>query len=160
LELIGPDGVHTANINTGDSLKVRFHVKALQDVEQPFCMMTVHGQNGLPVYGESNRPRPFNALKAGQSAVFDIAWDAKLARGGYVLRTMVGRVLDRTEGRRCAMPQPMSFYVTGRQGVIGIADFGASFHMEAATNGKGRTRGRSTGSTTKRAARPRSTDSR
>ena len=159
LELIGPDGVHTANVNTGDTLTVRFHVTALQDVDQPFCMMTVHGQNGLPVYGESNRPRPFGALKAGRSAIFDIAWDAKLASGGYVLRTMVGRVLSRTEGRRCAMPQPMAFYVTGRPGVIGIADFDASFHMEAATNGKGRTRGRSTGSTTERAAGPRSTDS-
>jgi ABC-type polysaccharide/polyol phosphate transport system ATPase subunit len=156
VELIGAKGKSTNEIDSGDTIKVRFHVKALKDVDKPFIFMTVHGPNGMPVYGEGNRLNPFGPIKAGDQAVYDISVQANFVRGSYLLRTMVGRRLDGIDARRCAIPRPISFYVSGRMGVIGIADFGADFEVKSQPNGKGQKRGRSTGAAAKPTARSRS----
>jgi ABC-type polysaccharide/polyol phosphate transport system ATPase subunit len=156
VELIGAHGRSTNEINSGDAIKVRFHVRALKDVDKPFIFMTVYGPNGMPVYGEGNRLNPFGPIKADDRAVYDISLPASFAKGSYILRTMVGRVLEGIDARRCAIPRPISFFVTGRIGVIGIADFGAGFEVKSQPNGKGHTSGRSTSAADEPTARPRS----
>jgi homopolymeric O-antigen transport system ATP-binding protein len=128
VEILNEQGERTHHIKFGEEMRVRFHVKALKDVDKPFVVAVCISETGVPIYGTTNRPSPYAPLRAGQETTYDIAFRARLATGTYLLRPVVGRMAGPADERKLAMPEPMSFFVAGKF-AVGMSDPGATFEQ-------------------------------
>jgi ABC-type polysaccharide/polyol phosphate transport system ATPase subunit len=128
VELMNEDDKVTNHIRFGEQARVRFHVKALQDIDNPFVVAVIVSESGVPIYGTTNRTDPYPTLKAGEERTYDIVFPARLATGTYLLRPVFGRMAGPVDERKLAMPDPMSFFVAGKF-AVGMADPGATFEQ-------------------------------
>jgi ABC-type polysaccharide/polyol phosphate transport system ATPase subunit len=127
VELIGAKGKPTRHVTCGDEVRVRVRVRALQNVAKPYLRVAAVTDAGVPLFADMNFNKPFKGLRAGQTKTFEAVWPAPFANGTYLLRTLVGRTINRGEGRRLAFGEPMTFFISGAPRIIGLVDLGTKF---------------------------------
>lgn len=126
-ELIGADGSPTAYVGHDDEVVFRSTVRFRQDVERPVYGLVVNSALGVNVYSDStevaDQHRP---VRAGEQVVVEARMRPGLVTGSYEARGVVawaGTMEDRMGSRN------VSFYVSGRLMVDGVADLGARFEV-------------------------------
>ena len=127
IEIVGSDGQPTAHFHAGDAMTVRVGVDAFSDVDAPLVWLGVNTAMGIAAYSASNLLQPFPPLRAGCSAVYEIAASLPLASGSYTAEVAFFRQTGPGASALIARSAPQNFYVTGRGFVHGIADLGAVF---------------------------------
>jgi ABC-type polysaccharide/polyol phosphate transport system ATPase subunit len=132
IELLNEGGTTTQHLDFGEQARVRFRVRALTDVVDPYVAVVMVSSSGVPVFGTSNRSDPYPPLRAGQTMTYDVVWPVRLANGSYLLRPVVGRMASSYEERKLAMPDPISFFVGGDLARIGLVDPGATYERAPA----------------------------
>ena len=81
-------------------------------------------QDGTAIYADSTAGRPFGAVEAGRDFSCTMAFRSQLPTGSYQISIRIDRPDLRTT---LVYHPPVSFFVTGRQTVAGVADLEAAF---------------------------------
>ncbi|MGZ6801708.1 MAG: ABC transporter ATP-binding protein [Nocardioidaceae bacterium] len=139
LALVGPDGTPTAHLESGSDAVVRVRVRARRAVARPCLVLTVTSESGGPVYTDTNAYSPFDALAAGESAVYDVGVRMALAKGGFTVLGSLHDALPEGGTQVLDRARPLSFYVGGRGLVSGLVDLGGRFEQQPShPGGEGR----------------------
>lgn len=126
--LLRADGESTGIVGHDDEMTVRTVVRFRAAVERPVYGVIVNSASGISVYSESNEMADTHPrVAAGQEVTVDAQMRAALVTGSYETRGVVswGGSTDERVGSR-----PVSFYVSGRRLVHGVADLHASFEVD------------------------------
>ena len=128
-EMVDEEGDTTAYVDTGAPMRLRTRIQFAEAVEAPFYGVMVNSAAGVSVYTDSTYHAPRKAVAAGEEVVFDALLSADLVTGSYEARAMVawGESADERMGSR-----PISFFVSGRPLVQGVADLRADFTVAPA----------------------------
>lgn len=124
VELLGPDGTPTGHLDAGQPATVRVRARALQSLDDLVVASTLFAGDGTALYADSTAGHPFGAVKAGRDFSWTMAFRSQLPTGSYQLSVRVDRADLRTS---LAHHPPLSFFVTGRNSVSGLADLEAAF---------------------------------
>ncbi len=124
VELLGPDGIPTGHLNAGQPATVRVRARALQTVDDLVVASTLFAGDGTALYADSTAGHPFGAVEAGRDFSWTMAFRSQLPTGSYQISVRVDRPDLRTS---LAHHPPVSFFVTGRNTVSGLADLEAAF---------------------------------
>jgi ABC-2 type transport system ATP-binding protein len=90
VEIIGPDGVPTDRLHTGDKIIIRLHYQANEPVDQPVFGLSIHSIEGLLVTGPNSREAGLAIDRAEGSGVVDITVERlMLLPGTYDLTTSI-----------------------------------------------------------------------
>lgn len=119
LELLDANGEPTTHCVHGAPLTVRFRTRALVDLDDVIVTFSVQGPDGTAVYTERSEPGDIGALSAGQESTFHMDFDAHLGTGSYAV---VAHVKSSDHRALLTHTAPLSFFVSGRITVEGIAD--------------------------------------
>lgn len=126
-QLLGSDGAPSAFVRHDDEVTVRSTVRFRRPVERPVYGLVVTSAAGVSVYSDSTeRAERHGAVRAGEEVVVDIRLRPELVTGSYELRGVVawgGTMQERTGSRN------VSFYVSGRPMVQGVADLAGRFEV-------------------------------
>lgn len=128
--LLGPDGGTTAFVHHDDTVTFRITVGFRAPVKRPVYGLVVNSATGVNVYSESTElTGPHEPITGPCEVSIDVRVHAGLVTGSYEARGVVhwGGSVDEGIGSRS-----VSFYVSGRRLVLGIADLQASFHVDGA----------------------------
>jgi energy-coupling factor transporter ATP-binding protein EcfA2 len=129
VELLGPTGVPTAHLDAGHPATVRVKARAQQAVDDLVVATTLYGPDGNAIYADSSAGRPFGAVEAGSEFSWTMAFRSQLPTGSY----QIGVRIDRADLRTTLAQHPaLSFFVTGRHTVAGVADLEAVFARDEA----------------------------
>jgi len=124
VQLLGEDGRPTGHLDAGEHVTVRIRAHALHALDDVVFKLTLFAPDGTAVYADSTAGHPFGAVGSGDDITCDIAFRAQLPTGSY---TAVMH-LERSDLRTTLYQSPaMSFFVTGRHTVAGLADLEATF---------------------------------
>jgi ABC-2 type transport system ATP-binding protein len=122
VEILGPDGQRNSHVESGLPMAVRVRATVVQDVEDLVVGLTLLAGDGTTLYSDSTAGFRFGAASAGETVSWDMQFRAQLPTGSY---SAVARV-DRPDLRTTlAYHPPVSFFVTGRHTVTGVADLEA-----------------------------------
>jgi ABC-type polysaccharide/polyol phosphate transport system ATPase subunit len=136
LELLGPDGKPTSNVEYGDEVTFRVDLSVHEDVEDPILGFVIQTVTGVPVYIDSSYPPALGRFRAGDHAVIDVRLKLPLVTGSYNVSVGV-QLLDSTHFDE--HPGRM-FYVSGRHRMLhGFADLAAAFEVSRVSGGQGST---------------------
>jgi ABC-type polysaccharide/polyol phosphate transport system ATPase subunit len=124
IELLGPVGTPTGHLTAGDLATVRVRARALQAVEDLVVASTLFGPDGTAIYADSTAGHPFGPVEAGHEFSWTMDFRSQLPTGSYQISVRIDRPDLRTT---LAHLPPVSFFVTGRQTVSGVADLEAVF---------------------------------
>jgi ABC-type polysaccharide/polyol phosphate transport system ATPase subunit len=129
-ELLGPDGLPTRHLITGDNATVRIRATFGAAVEEPTFALVLSTDGGLPIYSDSNHLSTRRRVAEGQEVVCDVRFRATLTTGSYLLQGIV-----RWDNDQDAISESdaVTFFVSGRHLVHGIVDLGATFSVEEAS---------------------------
>ncbi|HWB66808.1 MAG TPA: ABC transporter ATP-binding protein [Mycobacteriales bacterium] len=116
----------TLHIDSGDEVTVRLKVRATSDIAQPVMGMTITTEAGTVVYSDTNLMKPFAALAAGERASYDLTARLPLPSGSYLATASLHSARG-AESVLLARAVPVTFYVSGRDLVSGVADLGGRF---------------------------------
>ena len=130
-QLLDAAGSATAHLASGDAATFRLNVRALAAVARPVIGISVYAEAGGPAYVDTNLATPFAPLSAGERASYDVAVRLSLAGGGFNVTSSLHDGLVDGGTVPLAHAQPLSFYVTGRGMVKGVADLGGRFEISA-----------------------------
>ena len=126
-QLLGPDGTATAFVQHDDEVTVRSTVRFHRPVERPVYGLVVTSSTGVSVYTDSTEVADrHHAVRAGEEVVVDVRLRPELVTGSYEVRGVVawgGTMQERTGSRN------VSFYVSGRPMVQGVADLAGRFEV-------------------------------
>jgi ABC-2 type transport system ATP-binding protein len=90
IEVIGPDGVASDRLHTGDKIVFRLHYVAHEPVEQPVFGMAIHSLEGMLVTGPNSREAGMTLDRVDGTGVVDITVDRlMLLPGTYDLTTSI-----------------------------------------------------------------------
>ncbi len=90
VEIIGPDGVATDRLHTGDKIIFRLHWTAHQPIDDPVFGVAIHSIEGLLVSGPNSREAGLALPRAEGSGVVDVTVERlMLLPGTYDLTTSV-----------------------------------------------------------------------
>ncbi len=127
VDLLGPEGTPTGHLEAGQPTTVRVRARALQAVDDLVVASTLFAQDGTALYADSSAGSVFGAIDAGREFSWTMAFRSQLPTGSY----QIGVRIDRPDLRTTlAHHPPVSFFVTGRNTVAGLADLEASFTRE------------------------------
>ncbi len=125
--LVGPDGEPTAYVHHDEDVVVRTTVRFRESVDRPVYGLVVNAASGVNVYADSTELADHHrSVDAGQTVTVEARLRPQLVTGSYEARSVVawgGTSEDRIGSRT------VSFYVSGRRMVQGVADLGASFQV-------------------------------
>jgi ABC-type polysaccharide/polyol phosphate transport system ATPase subunit len=126
LDLIGPDGKPTSNVEYGDEVIFRVGLAIQEDVEDPVVGFVIKSVTGVPVYIDSSYPPSLGRFRAGEHVFVDVRVKLPLVTGSYNVAVGVqlldSTLFDEHPGRM--------FYVSGRARMIhGFADLAATFEV-------------------------------
>lgn len=127
--LLGPDGARTAYVHHDQPVTFRVAVRFRAAVERPVYGLLVSSANGVTVYSESTELKDgIGRVTAPGEVTVDVRVSPQLVTGSYEARGVVhwGSTADERVGSRA-----VSFYVSGRRLVHGVADLHATFEVEA-----------------------------
>jgi ABC-2 type transport system ATP-binding protein len=123
-----PDGSPAAHVNAGDDLVYAITVKANRDVERPFAALVIGtGDRDVCVYSDSNVRAVYPSLRAGEVATYEVRFPASFPTGSYRAELNLLRLEENRNRVGIARGPGVSFYISGRPMVGGIADLHASF---------------------------------
>jgi ABC-type polysaccharide/polyol phosphate transport system ATPase subunit len=124
VELLGPDGIPTGHLDAGQPATLRVRARALQAVDDLVVASTLFAQDGTALYADSTAGHPFGAVEAGRDFSWTMAFRSQLPTGSYQIAVRI----DRPDLRTTLLHHPpLSFFVTGRNTVSGLADLEAVF---------------------------------
>lgn len=124
VELLGPQGSPTGHLDAGCPATVRVRGHALQALDDLVVASTLFAQDGSILYADSSAGRPFGTVEAGADFSWTMSFRSQLPTGSYQLSVRIDRADLRTT---LANHPPVSFFVTGRNTVAGVADLEAVF---------------------------------
>ena len=124
VELLGPDGLPTGHLDAGQEATLQIRGRALQTVDDLVVASTLFAEDGTAIYADSTAGRPFGAVEAGRDFSCTMAFRSQLPTGSYQINIRIDRPDLRTT---LVYHPPVSFFVTGRQTVAGVADLEAAF---------------------------------
>jgi ABC-type polysaccharide/polyol phosphate transport system ATPase subunit len=117
----------TAHVEAGAQVRLRVRATALKDLDDLVVVVTVIGADGSVVYADSTAGHSFGAVHAGDPFVALASFRCRLPTGSYEVAVRVDRADLRTA---LAFAAPVSFFVTGRNTVAGLADLETAFARE------------------------------
>jgi ABC-2 type transport system ATP-binding protein len=125
-EVVGPDGVVTRHLRSGDHARIRVTVTAHRAVERPLIGIGVMSEDGRGVYSDASHDLPLPSLEAGTTVTYEIGLVTALLTGTYTATVSL------TDGGRTvvASTAPLAFFVSGRPTAAGVAELQATFEME------------------------------
>ena len=126
--LLGADGRPSNHIRHGDEVTFVLAAEFLAPVARPAFSFVLASDNSQIIYSDYGHQEEFQrAYEAGERATFRATIRAELPTGSYKARCGVqwtdGKEADRAAGY-------VSFFVSGRPLVKGLADLGATFALE------------------------------
>ena len=124
VELLGPLGTPTGHLDAGRPATVRVRAHALQAVDDLVVVSILFAQDGTVVYADSTADLTFGAVEAGCDFSWTMAFRSQLPTGSYQISVRIDRPDLRTT---LAHYPPVSFFVNGRNSVVGLADLEATF---------------------------------
>jgi hypothetical protein len=124
VELLGPVGTPTGHLTAGHPATVRVRARALRAVDDLVVASTLFGPDGTAIYADSSAGHPFGPVEAGSEFSWTMDFRSQLPTGSYQISVRIDRADLRTT---LAHFPPVSFFVTGRQTVSGVADLEAVF---------------------------------
>jgi ABC-2 type transport system ATP-binding protein len=131
VDLLGADRKPTGHLDAGEHVTVRLRVLALQAIDDIVVKLTLFAPDGTAVYADSTAGHPLGAAASGSEITCEIAFRAQLPTGSY---TAVLH-LERPDLRTTLFQSPsLSFFVTGRHTVAGLADLEATFTRKPASD--------------------------
>jgi ABC-2 type transport system ATP-binding protein len=119
LELLDEEGRPTAHTLHGATLTARLRARALVDVDSVIVTFSLLGADGTAVYTDSSLDGRLGSLSAGEESVFTLTFKAHVATGSY---SIAGYVKTPDLRSLLANSRAVSFFVSGRIGVGGMAD--------------------------------------
>jgi homopolymeric O-antigen transport system ATP-binding protein len=125
-DMIGEDGVPTANVTTGETVSCVLRVRFDQPVEQAVFGMSIVTETGQFAYAEYSNEAESRSYGAGEQRAFTIRVPMRLVSGSYIAAAGVrwGSVPKHT-----VVGPRKPFYVSGRPLVGGVVDLAASFDV-------------------------------
>jgi ABC-type polysaccharide/polyol phosphate transport system ATPase subunit len=133
VDLLRADGSLTANLTAGEEATVRATVTATRPLDGIVMGVSMATERGIPAYTESNLNRPFAAMAAGERAQLELRFTANLASGGYLLTSSLHHARPDGGVERLGGGEPLSFFVSGRPLVHGVADLEGRFSSRPPT---------------------------
>lgn len=118
-ELVDEDGRPTTHAKHGATLTARLRTRALVDVKDVMVTFSVLGADGTAVYTDSSLNGSLGSVSAGEESVFTLTFRAHVSTGSY---SMAGYVRSGDLRSLLAHSRAVSFFVSGRIGVGGVAD--------------------------------------
>jgi ABC-2 type transport system ATP-binding protein len=119
LELLDEEGRPTTHTLHGATLTAKLRTRALVDVDSVMVTFSVLGADGTAVYTDSTLDGRMGSLSAGEESVFTLTFQAHVATGSY---SIAGYVKSGDMRSLFAHSRPVSFFVSGRVSVSGVAD--------------------------------------
>jgi ABC-2 type transport system ATP-binding protein len=131
-QLVSAAGTGAAHVNTGDELVLRATIRATTDIDRPFAGIVV-GTDGrdICIYSDSNRGSPFPSLARNEVTTYEVRLPTRFPTGSYTARVALYRHADSHRTVHLGSSPLLSFYVSGRPLVGGLADLTASFRSTA-----------------------------
>ena len=130
---IDADGRATSNIQSGSEATLRLVLQAHRDAENLTLGLAMGNQRGVIVYADNNRKfGGIERIRAGERYQIDVRLDMRLVTGSYKMRCSI---VDADMSTKLARSRAISFYVSGRPFVNGVADLQAAFTMTPAGDG-------------------------
>jgi ABC-2 type transport system ATP-binding protein len=127
VELVGPDGFPTGHLDAGQSATLEIRGRALQTVDDLVVASTLFAEDGTAIYADSSAGRTFGVVEAGRDFSCKMVFRSQLPTGSYQINIRIDRADLRTT---LVFHPPVSFFVTGRNTVAGVADLEAAFTRE------------------------------
>jgi len=129
-----PDGSPAAHVRAGDDLVYAITIKANRAVERPFTGLVIGtADRDICVYSDSNVKEVYPSLREGEVATYEVRFPAAFPTGSYRAELNLLRLEENRNRVGVARGPSVSFYISGRPMVGGIADLQASFvHGEPA----------------------------
>jgi len=128
-ELLGANGLPTQHLNHGQTATCRIRATFARRVENPAFVFVLSTASGVPVYMDSNYHGDRRPVEAGETVVCDITFRSSLTTGTYSMHGGVRYGEDPDEVMHTGL---LTFYVTGRNLVFGVADLEANFDVKEA----------------------------
>jgi len=128
VELRGPDGTQTSHLRGGDEVEIQGDVVVDQPVDDPVFGLIVRTEGGLVIYTDSTPLlQGVAGLAAGARAQFRARFRMAVTSGPYEVQVSMRELKT---GELIARPlAPLRVYVSGRDGVHGLADLGADLSV-------------------------------
>lgn len=126
-ELLGPRGRATAHVHAGEEITFRIHARFDRSVENTTFGFALSNESGTQIYADSTRLSQMRPFAAGEETRCDVRFRAALTTGTYVAHAVVrwGDGVD-----EATHSDLMTFFVSGRPLVYGLADLTASFRLD------------------------------
>ena len=135
LDLLDEEGRPTTHVLHGTPMTARLRTRALVDVDKVMVAFSVLGADGTAVYTDSTLDDRMCSLSAGEESVFTLSFRAHVATGSY---SIAGYVKSGDMRSLLAHSRPVSFFVSGRVSVGGVADLqGEIARVPSADSGLG-----------------------
>jgi ABC-2 type transport system ATP-binding protein len=135
--LLGPDGTRTGHVRTGDHVTFELEVEFTRAITDPIVSLTIGNDRNTNVYSDTSMLEPVGSFEPGDHVVFAMPVEAALVTGSY--RAMLGVTDPANLGAKLGRGRPISFYVSGRPMVHGVADLGTTFTARRLDAGLGGT---------------------
>ena len=130
--LTGPKGTETAHVDGGDEVTFAIEVEFWEPSARPvFWLWITHAETAQLVYGEGSPGAP--SVRAGDRLRCEIRLRVALPTGQYTANGYVVMAPGRLDEASSATP--ISFFVTGRPTVAGVADLSAAFDVSPLEGG-------------------------
>ena len=128
--LLGSSGATTGHVHPDDELTLRWRVRFTRHVDAPLLGISVLSEGGVVVYTDTPSWSGEGRYEAGDRVTFTVRLKPVLAPGSYSVQ------LGLTSGTGTHLvpaPEPVLFYVEGRQTVGGVTDLRAEFDVATDT---------------------------
>ena len=123
-ELVDPSGESTAYVETGAEIVFRTRIRFRDAVSSPVYGLVINSAVGVNVYADSTYLGDRRPVAAGEEVVFEARASAALTTGSYEASAVIA--WDEGPDQRMDS-RPVSFFVSGRRLVMGVADLQAEF---------------------------------
>jgi hypothetical protein len=130
LQLVDADGRRTAHLRAGDEALFRVSVRVRRSVKKTAFGFVLKTADDITAYVDTDYASTGGSFQTGETVECEIRFPVALATGSY--SAIVGIHWEDEETGRLESA-PLSFYVSGRMLVTGIADLGASFNIRSRT---------------------------
>ena len=132
LELLGPQGTPTKYVDPNDDVVFRVPVRFERPLDDAVFGFAIGTETGTPVYSDSTPWVGMGRVEAGE-AVFEARLPMALVGGTYTAAVSLRSTDGFTQLARS--PKTLSFYVSNRVRVGGIADLGAQIRVTSLADG-------------------------
>ena len=122
--LAGESGEPTAHIQAGQDVTFLVDARFVRDAVDPLFAFRITNESGQLAYAENTYGKRLGRFAAGEHLRCEVRMTARLTTGSFTATATIGEV-DRWH----VNARPLSFFVTGRSLVTGVADLGASIEM-------------------------------